>query len=75
MGSKGQTPWISLNGVEMCDSQLVMDHLTQHYQMDITLDIHLTKEQRAVAKAFITMVDEHLIWSVLSWTHYVTNMT
>lgn len=57
-GPKGKTPWITLNGEELTDSQLVMEELARRYE----LTDNLTVEQQAVARALTVMVDEHLIW-------------
>ncbi|KAG7153743.1 failed axon connections homolog isoform X2 [Homarus americanus] len=64
-GVKDKTPWVTFNGEELTDSQLVIERFTQHFHLKNTL----TKEQRAVAKAFTTMMDEHLIWGLRVWRY------
>lgn len=60
MGPKGKTPWITLNGEDIADSQICIERLAQHFQID--LSSHLTAEERAIARSFQIMVDEHLYW-------------
>ncbi|XP_076047867.1 failed axon connections homolog isoform X2 [Oratosquilla oratoria] len=71
MGPKGKLPWITLNGKEMADSQLIMEELGVKYGKDFSSN--LTKEQNAVSRAFLIMVDEHLYWGLLVW-RYVVDM-
>ncbi|XP_076047865.1 failed axon connections homolog isoform X1 [Oratosquilla oratoria] len=65
MGPKGKLPWITLNGKEMADSQLIMEELGVKYGKDFSSN--LTKEQNAVSRAFLIMVDEHLYWCNCMW--------
>jgi len=60
MGSKGKMPWITLNGQEYTDSSLCIELLSRKYQKD--LSSHLTEEEKAVARAFQIMAEEHLFW-------------
>ncbi|XP_063606667.1 failed axon connections homolog [Penaeus indicus] len=66
-GPKGKTPWITLNGEELTDSQLVMAELTRRYELTDKLSV----EQQAVARALTVMVDEHLIWGLRVWRYDV----
>jgi hypothetical protein len=60
MGPKGKMPWITLNGQEYADSSLCIELLSKKFQKD--LSSHLTKEEKAVARAFQIMTEEHLYW-------------
>ncbi|XP_066979167.1 failed axon connections homolog [Macrobrachium rosenbergii] len=65
LGPKGKSPWITINGQSMGDSQLIMDFLGSHFNKD--LSSHLNDEQKAVAWSFAVMVDEHLAWTLKDW--------
>ncbi|XP_053400984.1 failed axon connections homolog isoform X2 [Mercenaria mercenaria] len=69
-GPKGKSPWIEYNGVVLGDSQLIMSYLSE--QLEINLNMSLSKEQRATARAFQKMVDEYMYWSVLleRWVYH-----
>lgn len=60
MGPKGKCPWITLNGEEIGDSQLIIEKLGPKYGKNFTSG--MTSEQNAVAHAMRVMVDEHLLW-------------
>ncbi|XP_049540024.1 failed axon connections isoform X1 [Anopheles darlingi] len=62
---KGQLPFVEVNGEEIADSTIIMKELAQRYDKD--LDAALTQEQRNIAHAMISMLENHLIWVVLSW--------
>ncbi len=57
---KGKCPYIIDDGVEMGDSELIMDYLVEKYGRDPERD--LSEEQRAVARALQAMLDERLYW-------------
>ena len=56
--SKGKTPWITLDGVDVADSQLCIKYLKT--KLNLNLNPGLTKEQLGAAQAIQVMVDEHL---------------
>lgn len=64
-GPKGKSPWITINGESIGDSQLVMEYLGQHFNRDSSS--HLTEEQKAVAWTFSIMIDEHICWCLRDW--------
>ncbi|XP_042867421.1 failed axon connections homolog [Penaeus japonicus] len=64
-GPKGQSPWITLNGKEMGDSQLIIEMLGRRFGNDFTAK--LTPEQQGAARAFHMMVTEHLAWGFRMW--------
>lgn len=59
-GPKGKTPWITLNGEDLTDSHLIIERLSRQYNIDLTDS--LTVKQKAAAKAFTIMIDEHVCW-------------
>lgn len=62
---KGQLPFVELNGEEIADSAIIIKELAQRYEKD--LDATLTQEQRNIAHAMISMLENHLIWVLLFW--------
>ncbi|XP_037793156.1 failed axon connections homolog [Penaeus monodon] len=64
-GPKGKTPWITLNGEDLTDSHLIIERLSRQYNIDLTDS--LTVKQKAAAKAFTIMIDEHVCWCLRAW--------
>ncbi|KAM3968774.1 failed axon connections [Aphomia sociella] len=62
---KGQLPFVELNGDEIADSAFIIKELSEKYNKD--LDAALTPEQRVVAHAMISMIENHLSWVILWW--------
>lgn len=62
---KGQLPFIEMNGEEIADSQIIIKELTQKFNND--LDAALSAEQRNIAHATISMIENHLVWVVMWW--------
>ena len=60
LGSKQKTPWISLNGEEIPDSQICMELLGRKFRKDFSS--HLSPEEQATAYAFQMMMEEHFYW-------------
>ena len=60
IGPKGKTPWITLNGKDVADSQLAIEYLAQHFQIDMS---HLlSPKHRAVERAMRILMEDHLYW-------------
>lgn len=62
---KGQLPFIELNGEEIADSAIIIKELTSRFEKDI--DTSLTQEQRNIAHATISMIENHLVWVIFWW--------
>ena len=62
-GPKGKCPWITINGEDIGDSELVLDDLTHRF--NVHLDTQLEGREAAVLEAVRVMVDEHLFWYIL----------
>ncbi|XP_065162242.1 failed axon connections isoform X1 [Atheta coriaria] len=62
---KGQLPFVELNGEEVADSAIIIKELAQRFGHD--LDAALTAEQRNVAHAMISMIENHLVWVIMWW--------
>ena len=58
--SKQKIPFIVYQGEEMADSHFCIQHLNRVRGVD--LSSWLTDEQRAVARAFQMMAEDHLFW-------------
>ncbi len=50
LSKKNKSPWITLNGVDMSDSQLSIEYITKTLGKDI--EAHLSEEEKAVSTAF-----------------------
>lgn len=60
---KGKMPFITDEGDTIPDSQFIIAYLKKKYGDKV--DGHLTDEQRAIAHAFVKMMDENLYWCVV----------
>ncbi|KAL7633401.1 UNVERIFIED_CONTAM: hypothetical protein RMT77_016272 [Armadillidium vulgare] len=65
IGPKGKSPWITLNGKDYSDSQLIIEFLGEKFQKN--LSSRLSEEQKAVSRAMLIMNDEHLFWALPLW--------
>jgi len=62
---KGQLPFIEVNGEEIADSAIIIKELGQRFNTD--LDAGLSAEQRNVAHANTSMIENHFAWVVKFW--------
>lgn len=62
---KGQLPFIELNGEEIADSAIIIKELSSKFDKD--LDVGLTQDQRNIAHATISMIENHLVWIIFYW--------
>lgn len=58
-------PFIELNGEEIADSAIIIKELSQRFEQDI--DACLTQEQKNIAHATISMIENHLVWVLFYW--------
>ncbi|XP_045134077.1 failed axon connections homolog [Portunus trituberculatus] len=65
LGPKGKCPWVSLDGEEIGDSHLIIQHLSQRF--DRHLSSNLGTKQRATAHAMRVMMEEHFFWCNVVW--------
>jgi glutathione S-transferase len=63
--TKGQLPFVELNGEEIGDSSVIISKLSQYFGVDP--DAQLTKEERNVSHALISMIENHLCWVYVYW--------
>jgi len=61
---KGQLPFVEVNGEEIADSAMIIKELAQRYNQD--LDAGLSPEQKNVAHATISMLENHFAWVIKS---------
>lgn len=57
---KGQLPFVEVNGEEVADSAIIIKELGTRYNCD--LDAALSAEQRNVAHATVSMIENHFAW-------------
>ncbi|KAH9503213.1 hypothetical protein Btru_068486 [Bulinus truncatus] len=62
MSKKGKTPWITYNGIDIADSQFCIQFLK--IKRDFDVDRHLSKEQKATARAIRCLTEENLYWTM-----------
>lgn len=62
---KGQLPFIELNGEEIADSAIIIRELSAKFEKD--LNAGLTQDQRNIAHATISMIENHLVWILFYW--------
>lgn len=63
---KGQLPFVEINGEEIADSALIIKELASRKSIDLDLDAGLTPEQKNVAHATISMLENHFAWVIKS---------
>jgi len=61
-GPKGKAPWISINGIHIGDSQLVVEYLMKKFEKK--LHSSYTEEQLAVSTAIRVMLEERSFWGI-----------
>jgi glutathione S-transferase len=60
---KGKLPYIEDNGKIIADSSFILKYLKETY--GDTLDDDLSKSDKAIAHAFIKMIEENLYWTLV----------
>jgi len=63
--SKGQLPFIELNGDEIADSAAIITKLGEQFGVDA--DANLTKEEKNFAHSLVSMIENHLNWVYVFW--------
>lgn len=72
MGSvRGKCPWITLNGEEFSDSELIMDHLSRTVPQPFG---EFSPEQHALGRAVQVMLDEHTVLFIAYKRYILDNM-
>ena len=67
---KEKTPWITMNGKNISDSQLSIEHIKR--ELNIDANSHLNPEQRGIAQSLRVMADDHLYFLLIieSYVHH-----
>jgi hypothetical protein len=56
-------PWMTLNGQDVSDSYFCINHLKNHFNVD--LSAHLNPLERATARSYMKMAEESLRWAAV----------
>ena len=62
---KGMLPFIELNGEEIADSNIIIETLAAKFGKE--MPAQLSAEQKNVQHAMVTMVENHLHWTMVHW--------
>ena len=74
MGGKQMSPWITINGEEINDSELILDYLEKHFNKPVAATEKLTPAQRAVGRITQVMLDEHTMGLLAMKRYVIDNM-
>lgn len=70
-------PWIEYNHQQVSGSEFIVDFLEE--KLGVNLNLNLTPQERAVARAVTKMVEEHLYWwvyfSKVSFSRHPVNIS
>ncbi|CAB3405639.1 unnamed protein product [Caenorhabditis bovis] len=61
--AKGQIPFIELNGRQIPDSNIIIDHLIEHFDKGHA-DKNLSAADKAISRAFFTLIEHHICWTM-----------
>lgn len=64
-------PWITINGKDMADSELIIDFLTKHFRPSLLED--LSPADKALGRAVQHLLDDHAVMSVFFKTYSCDN--
>ena len=70
MSDKNKSPWITINGVNVADSQLIIEYLTHHFKLQVNPGLDQT--DLAVSRAFRMLIEQDLYWA-LAHDRWVTH--
>jgi len=60
----GKSPWVTLNGEELHDSQLIVEALTRKFGKDC--NSHLAPKEKSVSRSFRLMLEDHFHWCLFA---------
>lgn len=63
--SKGDMPFVELNGREIAEIDTIIEELSKEFNVD--LDADLTEEQKVIAHALQSMLENHTGWIIKHW--------
>jgi len=64
-GPKGKTPWISLNGEHVSDSQLCIEFLEKKFNKQIKNNY--TEKEQAIAHMIRVLLEDRVFWEIVLW--------
>ncbi|XP_067093922.1 failed axon connections homolog [Osmerus mordax] len=62
LSPQGKMPWIEYNHQQVSGSEFIVDFLEQ--KLGLSLNKHLSAQERALSRAVTIMVEEHLYWTI-----------
>jgi len=68
---KGQSPFVVFNGEQRPDSNMIISHLSTHFNKDLFPG--LNSGEKATARAFIKMLEENTAWTIFIY-RYIENI-
>ncbi|CAH1797459.1 unnamed protein product [Owenia fusiformis] len=63
----GQVPFVIVNGVQVNDSQKIMSHLSEVF--DVDLNSELNPIEKTISHAFVRMMNEFTSWTYFYWRY------
>ncbi|XP_053214266.1 failed axon connections-like [Panonychus citri] len=63
--SKGDMPFVELNGREIAETDAIIEELSKEFKIDLNSD--LTGEQKVIAHALESMLENHTAWIIKHW--------
>ena len=60
MSEKKKSPWITINGENVADSQIVVEYLTKKFNLNINPG--LTKDELVISRALRFLIEQDLYW-------------
>ncbi|XP_037068869.1 failed axon connections homolog [Pollicipes pollicipes] len=74
LGPKGKCPWITVNGVDVTDSELIIEHLLTLRPHALPAYRALTPQQHALGRVVQVALDEHLVLAMAAHRFVVDGM-
>ncbi len=72
--AKGKTPWMTFDGKAVADSQICIETLQKRFP-ETALDTTLSDAEKAVAKSFQSLLEDHLYFCVLYYRWIDSDLT
>ncbi len=63
MSSKNKSPWITINGEDIADSQLAMEYLAKKF--DLETEQGLSDKDKAISRSMRFMLEQDLYWTLV----------
>jgi len=61
MSEKEKSPWITINGTNIADSQIAIEYLTKKFSLDINKN--LTSNELVISRAIRFLIEQDLYWA------------